>query len=77
MKFKIGSLYEIVEFKDHSVGTKLPVTCKAVGYVIEDHKEYVLLSSWVVITTDIDLFNNNLEHTIVIKSCIKDRRLIK
>lgn len=75
-KFRVGKLYEL-EFKDHTIGIKTPMDCKAVGYVIEDHKEYVLFSSWVVKTDDRDVFNNNLENFVVLKNCIKSKRLIK
>lgn len=77
MKFKEGHLYE-VEFLDHCAGgsAKEPMRCLAVGYVLEDRDTHVYFSSWIIKTEDIDLFNNNLESFVVIKSCIKSRKLL-
>lgn len=73
--FKIGYLYE-VHFKDHSAGLKSSVGCKAVGYVIDDHEDYVHFSCWVVKTDDLDIFHSNLESFVVLKSCIESRRIL-
>ena len=75
MKFKIGYLYEI-EFKDHSAGCTGPMNCMAVGYVLEDHKDYVYLTSWMVKTDDLSVRNSNLESFVLLKSCIEKRRLL-
>ena len=76
MKFKVGYIYE-VEFLDHCAGgSKKPVYSHAVGYVLEDHEEYVYLSSWIIQTNDLELFNSNLESFVVLKSAIKKRALL-
>jgi len=75
MKFRIGALYEI-HFKDHTVGIRFPVECKAVGYVVEDNKEFVLLTPWWPFTDDMEIFNSNIEEYVVLKVCITKKRLL-
>jgi hypothetical protein len=76
VKFKERSCYQ-VEFLDHSVGIDTPVNCKAVGYVLKETKDYILLSNWLVITDDIALFEANLEKVVILKACITNKRLMK
>lgn len=76
MNFKKGKPYEII-FLDHSAGLMSIVQCCAVGYVIKDEKDFVLLSSWIVKTEDEKIFKSNLETIAIIKKCIKQKRLLK
>ena len=75
LKFQQGLLYEI-SFKDHSVGPAGLLICSVVGYCIMDDIECVQLSSWIVHTSDQELYNDNLEKTTIVKSTITGVRKI-
>jgi len=76
MKFETDCLYKIT-FLDHAIGDKGVVTCIVVGWVIEQDKEQVTLSYWIVETDDKELRDNNLEPVSIIKSTILKIRQIK
>jgi hypothetical protein len=73
MKFKEGELYEVL-FKDHACGSDEPLLCSVVGFVVHDEPNHVLLSSWVVHTIDPEIFNHNLEKTVILKKCILSKK---
>lgn len=73
VKFKPGDLYEI-NFYDHCTGHDSPFNCFVVGYVLDDDDAYVKLSHWIVNTDERDVFKDNLEKVIILKSCIIKRK---
>ena len=76
MKFRVAKLYKVI-FWDHSCGLKHLAKCQVVGWCIDDNRNRVLLSHWLVIDSDKELVNNNLEYTCIAKSTIISRRLIR
>lgn len=76
MKFKPGEHY-LIEFIDHAAGVKKPMIFKATGWCVEDHSEYCLFSSWWLDTDDSEMFNLNLEPFVILKNCIRKKRIIK
>lgn len=72
-KFKKGELYK-VRFKDHCVGSKEVMVCEVVGWLVKQDRDSIVLSSWVVITEDQQVFNDNHEPTTILKSCIIRKR---
>ena len=75
VKFKTGELYELL-FQDHAVGSHTPFMCKISGYIIEDNKDYVSISPWIVLTDDESVVRNNLEIFSILKCAIKKKKLI-
>lgn len=69
MIFQKNKLYKI-RFFDHAISLDSPMVCECVGFCVEDEKDYVVLSSWICITDDVEVFENNLEKTVLLKSCI-------
>lgn len=76
MKAKSLKLYKIT-FEDHCVGLDDPIMCEIVGWLIKETETFMLLTSWVVLSSDDDLFFNNLEKVCILKSTIKKKKLIK
>ena len=72
-KFRLGALYKI-RFYDHSVGSTDKMLCEAVGWAIKDDSHHIALTSWMTITTDEDIKNNNFEPISIIKACILSSR---
>jgi hypothetical protein len=75
MKFKIGRLYEIY-FMDHSIGLDSPFMCRVPGYVIEDNRDHVKITTWEVVTDDQEVKENNRELVCIMKCNIKRKRIL-
>jgi len=75
VKFKVGKLYKVV-FWDHSCGMKYLPKCQVVGWCIDDNKNRVLLSHWLIIDSDEELVDNNLEYTCIAKDVIISKKAI-
>jgi len=77
MKFKVAKLYKI-KFWDHTIGSKATTKCEVVGWCIDDNRNRVLLSHWIVVEfgEEEDLVENNYEYTSIIKSTIIWKKLI-
>jgi len=74
MKFKIGSLYEII-FWDHCTGQDAePIKFAACGYVLKDDKQSVVFTTWFSLNTDKESFNKNVETFCILKNCIISRK---
>lgn len=76
MKFQEGKLYW-VKFYDHSIGTKEEMICEIVGWCLEDRKNSVIFTHWVVDTKDEQVKKDNVEPMSIIKSCVIRKRLIR
>lgn len=76
-KFVKNKLYKI-RFYDHSIGTSEKIVCEVVGWVIDDDKDRVLLSYWIVDSKCEETKKGNMEPVSIIKSCIlKAKKLEK
>lgn len=75
MTFKKDKLYYI-KFLDHSVGIKDAMVIEAVGWVVKDASNYVVFTSWKVLSDDTDVVDNNHEPFSIIKSCIKKKKIL-
>lgn len=70
VRFEIGKLYKI-KFDDHSVGHEEHIECEAVGWVLDDNKHRVTLTSWRVTNSkDEQMARDNVEPFVIVKSCI-------
>jgi len=70
-----GDLYRI-KFFDHSIGSKEPIECEVVGWIIKEDKIQVLITFWRLNNGCDDLKKDNIEPVSIIKSTIiKSRRL--
>ena len=65
-----------VKFWDHAFQGNEPILCEVAGWLIEETNKYLVLSCWITHTDDREVFNNNLEKIIILKSCIKSKRVI-
>ena len=74
--FVVGRAYWI-KFLDHSVGIKGKMEIETLGWCIENHKDYAVFSAWVVDSDDKKVVDDNHEPFSVIKSCIKQKRVIR
>lgn len=74
-KFKIGRAYKI-KFLDHTHGVKKTALVETLGWCLEDHKDYVVFTAWRLDDADQSFVDNNHEPFTVVKSCIKNKRLI-
>ena len=72
-KFRDRGHYE-VSFWDHSVGIDKPMICKVSGYVMNDTQSFVMLTTWIVVSDDKEIVENNLEPVVILKSTIKSVR---
>ena len=72
-KYNVGSLYK-VRFYDHSVGLEDKMICEAVGFLLKDMDEHIVLTSWRVDTEDAQIKKDNVEPCSIIKSCIISSR---
>lgn len=66
-----GKLYKIT-FLDHAVGIDRSIECVVVGWLLKQTKDYAVLSHWLVIDSDKDIVDNNVEHTTLLKSTFKE-----
>lgn len=73
--FKVGRAYYI-KFLDHSVGIKGKIIVETLGWCIQDEKDHAVFTAWQVISDDKSVVDNNHEPFSVIKSCIKQKRVI-
>jgi hypothetical protein len=68
-EFTEGQHY-IVEFLDHFVGHDEPILCQVSGWVTKDDPDYVVLTTWLVLTDDRSIEEDNREMVAIIKSTI-------
>ena len=73
MKFEICKIYK-VRFYDHCIGKAEKMICEVVGWVVQDEKDFVVLTSWIVDTDDKQIKKDNVEVTTLLKSCIIRKR---
>ena len=66
-----------VEFLDHATHSDTPITCQVVGWLLTETKGHILISHWRTLNLDESEFNANLEKTVILKSCIIKRRVIR
>ena len=59
-KYKVGTLYKVTFF-DHCIGQHNKMICEVVGWILGDHDEHIVLTPWVVLTTDEDIKKDNVE----------------
>jgi len=71
--FKKMGHYE-VSFWDHCVGFEKPMLCKVSGYLINDTSSFIMLTTWVVVSDDDEVVQNNIEPVVILKSTIKSVR---
>ena len=76
MQFKDGHPY-FIEFLDHGVGLKKLMTCRVMGWVLDQDDEQVTLSYWLVVTEDDEIYTENQEPYVLAKGTIKKKRLLK
>ena len=66
-----------VMFLDHVSGDTRPMLCSAVGYVVEETKDYLGLAWWTVMTDCKQTEMENREVFSILKSTIKKKRVLK
>jgi hypothetical protein len=74
-KFRVGKSYKIV-FWDHAHGIDNLVKCVVRGTCIDDNDMRVLISYWIVIESDEDVIQDNLEPTSIAKGLIISKKVI-
>ena len=72
-KYIEHKLYKI-RFYDHSIGTTDKMVCEAVGWVVKDDPDYVVLTSWKVDTKDVQVKRDNVEPVSILKAVIISSR---
>lgn len=72
-KFELTKLYKI-KFADHSIGSQERMICEAVGWVIKDCPEHVVLTAWNTITKDETIRRDNYEPISILKAVIISTR---
>ena len=73
MKFKLFSLY-MIDFLDHSIGTEENVMCRAVGWVVEESEDFLILCHWDLLVEDQEMRKDNQEKVKILKSAIRKKR---
>jgi len=63
-----GSIYR-VKFLDHSIGSRVPIVCEMVGFLLEQNDTHYLFTTWI---THDDEEDSNMELISIIKSTITD-----
>ena len=74
-KWEEGKLYKI-RFRDHVIGKEGSVICEVCGWVLRETKEDLILTYWLVDSTDKKLQRDNIEPVTVVKSTIIRSRKI-
>lgn len=71
---RLGS-WVLIEFLDHALvlggKRKRPVTCRAIGKVVENDGPSLTLAHWVVVGQDEETRDLNREEVVVVKKCVK------
>jgi hypothetical protein len=75
MNFKKDKLYYI-KFLDHFINGDNEMVCETVGWVLSQNTKSVTIATWRNVTDDKETFENNLEKTTIIKSCILKKRVL-
>lgn len=72
MKLDLGKLY-YVEFWDHALHTE-PLKCCICGWPTSETDISVTFTTWLVLTDDYGIEENNREYVSILKSCIVKKR---
>ena len=74
-KFKVGRAY-FVRFLDHTHGSKKLAIVEVIAWCLEDNKDSVVFTAWRLNDEDKSMVANNHEPFTVVKSCIKQKKLL-
>ena len=69
MRFYKKKFY-CITFLDHAVGVHKPITCRVVGELYNSDKDSLYFVTWIPISSDKELVENNLEKITILKSTI-------
>jgi hypothetical protein len=64
-------MIEKILFLDHHLGAKEPMLCYAVGEVVDENDQSIVLQYWGCIGEDVDDSNN--EYVTIVKSTVVTR----
>lgn len=67
----------MIEFWDHCKGHDAPMLSQVVGWVLKDEPEFFMLTYWRIIDAGEEIFRDNLEPFVIVKTCITKKRVIK
>lgn len=69
--------YYLITFLDHAVGVFEPVKCQVCAQLYDTTKTSLYLVTWIPISSDKELVENNLEKITLLRSTIIEARELK